>query len=320
MYYIGVDLGGTNIAAGIVNQEGGILYKDSVPTGTGGSATIAKRIGELVDRLLDHEGIKPEELSAIGVGVPGTANQETGLVEYANNLGMEEEPFLQMLKPRFPGVRLAFENDANAAAYAEYCLGTAKGASSMLMVTLGTGIGGGMIFGGELFEGINYAAGEFGHFTIKYDGIPCNCGRRGCFEKYASATALVEQTKEAMEKHPESELWKLCGGNSNQVDGKVLFEGVRRGDRTAKEVLDTFTGYLGTGIIDLVNIFQPEIICLGGGISKAGELLTAPVQKMMARESYTRMSKRRPRIVTASLGNDAGIIGAALLAALLPPV
>ena len=169
MYYIGVDLGGTNIAAGIVNQEGGILYKDSVPTGTGGSAAIAKRIGELVDRLLDHEGIKPEELSAIGVGVPGTANQETGLVEYANNLGMEEEPFLQMLKPRFPGVRLAFENDANAAAYAEYCLGTAKGASSMLMVTLGTGIGGGMIFGGELFEGINYAAGEFGHFTIKYD-------------------------------------------------------------------------------------------------------------------------------------------------------
>ncbi len=320
MYYIGVDLGGTNIAAGIVNQEGGILYKDSVPTGTGGSAAIAKRIGELVDRLLDHEGIKPEELSAIGVGVPGTANQETGLVEYANNLGMEEEPFLQMLEPRFPGVRLAFENDANAAAYAEYCLGTAKGASSMLMVTLGTGIGGGMIFGGELFEGINYAAGEFGHFTIKYDGIPCNCGRRGCFEKYASATALVEQTKEAMEKHPESELWKLCGGNSNQVDGKVLFEGVRRGDRTAKEVLDTFTGYLGTGIIDLVNIFQPEIICLGGGISKAGELLTAPVQKMMARESYTRMSKRRPRIVTASLGNDAGIIGAALLAALLPPV
>lgn len=315
MYYIGVDLGGTNIAAGIVNQEGIILYKDSVPTGSGGSAAIAERIGKLVDGLLEHEGIKLEELSAMGVGVPGTANQETGLVEYANNLGMEDEPFLQMLRSRFPGVLLAFENDANAAAYAEYRLGTAKGASSMIMVTLGTGIGGGMIFGGELFEGINYAAGEFGHFTIKYDGLPCNCGRRGCFEKYASATALVEQTKEAMEKHPESELWQLCGGNPDQVDGKVLFEGVRKGDRTAKEVLDTFTGYLGTGIIDLVNIFQPEIICLGGGISKAGELLTTPVQKMMARESYTRMSKRRPKIVTASLGNDAGIIGAALLAA-----
>lgn len=315
MYYIGVDLGGTNIAAGIVNQEGEILYKDSVPTGTGGSAAIAERIGTLVDGLLEHQGIKLEELSAMGVGVPGTANQETGLVEYANNLGMEDEPFLQMLKSRFPGVLLAFENDANAAAYAEYRFGTAKGASSMIMVTLGTGIGGGMIFGGELFEGINYAAGEFGHFTIKYDGLPCNCGRRGCFEKYASATALVEQTKEAMEKHPESELWQLCGGNPDQVDGKVLFMGVRNGDRTAKEVLDTFTGYLGTGIIDLVNIFQPEIICLGGGISKAGEFLTAPVQKMMARESYTRMSKRRPKIVTASLGNDAGIIGAALLAA-----
>lgn len=315
MYYIGVDLGGTNIAAGIVNQDGTILYKDSVPTGKGGSSAIAERIAALVNQLLTHEGLKAEDLEAIGIGVPGTANQETGLVEYANNLGMEDEPFLQKLKPYFPDTRLAFENDANAAAYAEYRFGAAKGTQSMIMVTLGTGIGGGMIFGGKLFEGINYAAGEFGHFTIKHDGLPCNCGRRGCFERYASATALVEQTREAMKNHPESELWNLCGGDIDKVDGKILFDGVERGDAAAKDVLDTFTGYLGTGIIDLINIFQPEIICLGGGISKAGTLLTAPVQKMMAKESYTRMSKRQPKIVTASLGNDAGIIGAALLAA-----
>lgn len=315
MYYIGVDLGGTNIAAGIVNQEGNIMYQESVPTGTGGSAAIAERIAALVNQILAHEGMKAEEVEAIGIGVPGTANQETGLVEYANNLGMEDEPFLQLLKPYFPGIRLAFENDANAAAYAEYRFGTGKGTSSMIMVTLGTGIGGGMIFGGELFEGINYAAGEFGHFTIKYDGLPCNCGRRGCFERYASATALVEQTKEAMEKHPQSLLWQLCGNDLDKVNGKILFEAVEKEDKAAKEVLDTFTGYLGTGILDLVNIFQPETICLGGGISKAGALLTAPVQKMMARESYTRMSKRQPKVITASLGNEAGIIGAALLAA-----
>ena len=315
MYYIGVDLGGTNIAAGIVNEKGDIVYQESVPTGEGKSAAIAERIVILVNKLLAHEGMKAEEVEAIGIGVPGTANQETGLVEYANNLGMEEEPFLQMLKPHFPGIRLAFENDANAAAYAEYRFGTGKGTSSMIMVTLGTGIGGGMIFGGKLFEGINYAAGEFGHFTIKYDGLPCNCGRRGCFERYASATALVEQTKEAMEKHPESLLWQLCSGNLDKGDGKMLFEAVQKEDKAAKEVLDTFTSYLGTGILDLINIFQPETICLGGGISKAGELLTGPIQKMMARESYTRMSKRQPKVVSASLGNDAGIIGAALLAA-----
>ena len=286
MYYIGVDLGGTNIAAGVVDQSGAIVCKGSVPTGTGGGAAIAERIAGLVNRLLAENGLEQEELGAIGVGVPGTANQETGLVEYANNLGMEDEPLLELLEPYFPGVGLVFENDANAAAYAEYLFGTGRGADSMIMVTLGTGIGGGMIFGGKLFEGINYAAGEFGHFTVKYDGLPCNCGRRGCFERYASASALVEQTKEAMEEHPE-----------------------------AKKVLDAFTGYLGTGLIDLINIFQPEVICLGGGISRAGAYLTDPVKKMMAKESYTRMSKRKPKLVAASLGNDAGIIGAALLAA-----
>lgn len=315
MYYIGVDLGGTNIAAGVVDQSGAIVSKGSVPTGAGGGAAIAERIAGLVNRLLAENGLEQEELGAIGVGVPGTANQETGLVEYANNLGMEDEPLLELLEPYFPGVGLVFENDANAAAYAEYLFGTGRGADSMIMVTLGTGIGGGMIFGGKLFEGINYAAGEFGHFTVKYDGLPCNCGRRGCFERYASASALVEQTKEAMEEHPESLLWQLCGGNLDRVDGKLLFEAVGREDETAKKVLDAFTGYLGTGLIDLINIFQPEVICLGGGISRAGAYLTDPVKKMMAKESYTRMSKRKPKLVAASLGNDAGIIGAALLAA-----
>ena len=315
MYYIGVDLGGTNIAAGVVDQSGAIVCKGSVPTGTGGGAAIAERIAGLVNRLLAENGLEQEELGAIGVGVPGTANQETGLVEYANNLGMEDEPLLELLEPYFPGVGLVFENDANAAAYAEYLFGTGRGADSMILVTLGSGIGGGMIFGGKLFEGINYAAGEFGHFTVKYDGLPCNCGRRGCFERYASASARVEQTKEAMEEHPESLLWQLCGGNLDRVDGKLLFEAVGREDETAKKVLDAFTGYLGTGLIDLINIFQPEVICLGGGVSRAGAYLTDPVKKMMAKESYTRMSKRKPKLVAASLGNDAGIIGAALLAA-----
>lgn len=315
MDYIGIDLGGTNIAAGIVGEDGSLRQQDSIPTGKGGSKAIADRIVTLVEKILDRAGMTIRDIRAIGIGVPGTANQESGLVEYANNLGMEDEPFLELLRPHFPDTRLAFENDANAAAWAEYKLGAGKGVDSMIMVTLGTGIGGGIIWNGQLYEGINYAAGEFGHFTIRYDGLPCNCGRKGCFERYASATALVEQTVEAMAGHPESVLWEMCGGNPAMVDGKMLFGAVDKKDATAMQVLDVFTDYLGSGLLDIVNIFQPELICLGGGISKAGELLVAPVRRRMSRESYTRMSRHQPKIVTASLGNEAGIIGAALLAA-----
>lgn len=315
MEYIGIDLGGTNIAAGIVGEDGSLRHQDSIPTGNGGSKAIADRIVTLVERILNRAGMTIKDIEAIGIGVPGTANQESGLVEYANNLGMEDEPFLEMLRPYFPDTRLAFENDANAAAWAEYKLGAGKDVDSMIMVTLGTGIGGGIIWNGQLYEGINYAAGEFGHFTIRYDGLPCNCGRKGCFERYASATALVEQTTEAMKQHPESILWEMCGQDLDKVDGKMLFEAVHKKDAAAVKVLDTFTDYLGCGLLDIINVFQPELICVGGGISKAGELLIAPVRSRMARESYTRMSRRQPKIVTASLGNEAGIIGAALLAA-----
>lgn len=315
MEYIGIDLGGTNIAAGIVGKDGNLRFQDSIPTGSGGSKVIAERIVTLVGKILDNAGMTMKDIQAIGIGVPGTANQESGLVEYANNLGMEDEPFLEMLKPYFPDTRLAFENDANAAAWAEYKLGAGKGVSSMIMVTLGTGIGGGIIWNGQLYEGINYAAGEFGHFTIQYNGLPCNCGRKGCFERYASATALVEQTIEAMKQHPESVLWEMCGRDLTRVDGKILFGAVDKKDATAMKVLDTFTDYLGYGLLDIINVFQPELVCIGGGISKAGELLIAPVRRRMAKESYTRMSRRQPKIVTASLGNEAGIIGAALLAA-----
>ncbi|MGN1140404.1 MAG: ROK family protein [Oliverpabstia sp.] len=315
MKYIGVDLGGTNIAAGIVGEDGSLQYQDSVPTGKGGSREIAHRIAVLINQLLANAEMTIREIQAIGIGVPGTANQESGLVEYANNLGMEDEPFLDMLKPYFPDTKLAFENDANAAAWAEYKLGTGKGAESMIMVTLGTGIGGGIIWNGQLYEGVNYAAGEFGHFTIRYDGLPCNCGRKGCFERYASASALVEQTVEAMKQNPQSVLWEMCSNDLERVDGKMLFDAVRKKDATAIKVLDTFTDYLSYGLLDIINVFQPELICIGGGISKAGELLLEPVRKRMQRESYTRMSKRQPKLVTAGLGNEAGIIGAALLAA-----
>lgn len=313
-YYVGIDLGGTNIAAGLVIEDGTLLKQLSNPTNSGRSAReIVKDMADLAKEVADLGGISWDQIKAVGVGVPGTANRDTGIVEYANNLGFYDEPMVAMLEEELPGKAIRFDNDANAAAWGEYVAGSGKGSRSMLAVTLGTGVGGGIILDGKLFRGVNYAAGEFGHFVIDRNGIECNCGRRGCFENYASATALVAQTREAMEKNPQSLLWELCGKDINQVEGRTLFDGVRQGDDTSNQVLYQFIEYLGTGLVDLINIFQPELICIGGGISKAGELLLKPLQAMIDREDYAATSRNRTKIVVAKLNNDAGLIGAALL-------
>lgn len=322
-YNIGIDLGGTKIAVGLVMESqsetagctGGVLVrKASVPTGIGRPAMdIAKDMAVLAYGLMKEEGIGLESVGSIGLGVPGTANRETGCIEYANNLGFYDVPFVELLKSHFPGKPVYFDNDANAAAWGEYTSGAGRGSRSMVAVTLGTGIGGGMILNGQLFEGVNFAAGELGHMVIELGGKECNCGRTGCFEAYASATALVEQTREAMEANPDSLLWTLCGGDINTAEGKTLFEGVRQGDETAVMVLDRFVHYLGCGILNIVNILQPEVLCIGGGISQAGSAFLPNLQMMMDREDYARTSGRRTKLVLAELGNDAGIIGAALL-------
>ena len=313
-YYIGIDLGGTNIAGGLVTEDGTILAKGSVPTGRGRSAAeIVDDMAALAKRVAEDGKVGWEEVASVGLGVPGTANKETGVVEFANNLGFFDEPIVKLLEERLPGKRILFDNDANAAAWGEYVAGSGKGTESMIAVTLGTGVGGGIILNGTLYEGINYAAGELGHFVIALDGKACSCGRRGCYEAYASATALIEQTKEAMEKNPFSALWEIVGGDLERTEGKTVFDGIRLGDETAKQVFDRYIRYVGVGLVDLINVFQPELICIGGGISKAGEMLLAPLRRMIEEESYTRTAKRQTKLAIASLDNDAGIIGAALL-------
>lgn len=313
-YYIGIDLGGTNIAGGLVTQEGKILIKKSIPTGCGRSAgEIVKDMADLAVRLAEEGGISWEEVSSVGIGVPGTANKETGVVEFANNLGFYDEPVVKMLQEHLPGKNILFDNDANAAAWGEYVAGSGKGTKNMIAVTLGTGVGGGIILNGELYEGVNYAAGELGHFVIDFNGKECNCGRRGCYEAYASATALIEQTKEAMKKKPSCALWKIVGGDLERTEGKTVFDGIAMGDEVANQIFERYIRYVGVGLVDLINIFQPELICIGGGISKAGEMLLAPLRSIIERESYTRTAKHQTKLVIASLDNDAGIIGAALL-------
>lgn len=313
-YYIGIDLGGTNIAGGLVTEDGTILAKGSVPTGRGRSAAeIVDDMAALAKRVAEDGKVGWEEVASVGLGVPGTANKETGVVEFANNLGFFDEPIVKLLEERLPGKRILFDNDANAAAWGEYVAGSGKGTESMIAVTLGTGVGGGIILNGALYEGINYAAGELGHFVIALDGKACSCGRKGCYEAYASATALIEQTKEAMEMNPASALWEIVGGDLERTEGKTVFDGIRLGDETAKLVFDRYIRYVGVGLVDLINVFQPELICIGGGISKAGEMLLAPLRHMIEEESYTRTAKRQTKLAIASLDNDAGIIGAALL-------
>jgi len=297
-----------------VGEDGTLFTRLSVPTRSGRSAgEIVEDMADLAKKAAQEGNVSWEEIEAVGMGVPGTANKETGIVEYANNLGFYDEPLVSMMEKALPVKKIRFDNDANAAAWGEYTAGSGKGVSSMLAVTLGTGVGGGIILDGKLYEGVNYAAGEFGHFTIDRNGIVCNCGRKGCFEAYASATALISQTKEAMLDNPQSILWELCGGEIENVEGKTLFDGVRREDAAALFVFDRYVEYLAAGLLDLINIFQPELICIGGGISKAGDLLLDPLKRIIDQEDYARTSKRRTRITAAVLDNDAGLIGAALL-------
>ncbi len=235
-------------------------------------------------------------------------------MEYANNLNMKDEPFILFLK-RYFKKPVYFTNDANAAAWGEYLAGSGKGYRSLVMVTLGTGIGGAMILDGKLYEGCNFAAGEFGHFVIQCEGEPCNCGRRGCFETYASATGLIRMAKQAMETEEgrKSSLWNLCSGETDGLNAEMIFKAAKKGDLTAGQTVERYLYYLSVGITDIINIFQPEILCIGGGVSRAGNQLLDPLKRMVDQQIYTRDSQVKTEIVTATLGNDAGIIGAAML-------
>ena len=312
MYYIGIDVGGTGFAAGLVDENYQIIYRKSVPTDRSVNAEqMVEMLAALADDVMSGAGVRKEEIKSIGLGVPGTANLKTGQIEYANNLPFCQGDLRKGLKEK-TGIEVYFDNDANAAAWGEYLMCENK-PDSFVMVTLGTGIGCGIVLNGKLFRGVNYAAGEIGHMTVKLNGRPCPCGRRGCLELYASAQALVEQAKKKMRKKEESILWKLCDNNIEEMDGRKFFEAVRLVDACAVKVLKWFTKYLGEGMIDLINTLQPEVFCIGGGISKAADLFLPQVEKRVAEKVYSKDSAQNTQLVAAKLGIDAGIIGAAML-------
>ncbi len=317
MYRIGVDLGGTNIAAGLVDETYKIVCKKSVPTGAERSAeAIVADMAALCRALLEEAGVSLADVISVGVAAPGASNPETGVLEYANNLPFRKFPLADALSALLDGKKVYIENDANAAAWGEAIAGAAKGASKSVMITLGTGVGGGIIIDGKVYAGFNFAGGELGHIVIEHGGVPCSCGRRGCWEAYSSATALIRMTKEKLAECEETGRKTLLNDHlskDGRVTGRTAFDAMRAGDEAAKEVVDTYLSYLETGLVNIVNIFQPEVISLGGGVSNEGQSLIDAIMPEVRKQRYGGDLFPGTELRIAQLKNDAGIIGGAVL-------
>ncbi len=311
-YYIGIDLGGTNIKAGVVNENYEIVSKATTKTLLPRPAEeICADMAKVSLEAVEQAGLTLDDIESVGIGTPGTANSATGIIEYSNNLGFLNLPVVEIMQKHIDKP-FYVENDANAAAYGEFLAGAAKGANDAVCITLGTGVGGGIIINGKIYSGFNFAGAEIGHTVVDPNGPECTCGRKGCFEVFSSATGLVRMTKEAMYEDKGSIMWQM-----NEQDGKVsartAFNAMRAGDRAGKAVVDKYIKYLALGITNTINIFQPDILCIGGGVCNEGDPLLLPLKEIVAKEVYTKNSAKNTEIVIAKLGNDAGIIGAAFL-------
>lgn len=310
-YYIGIDLGGTFIKGGIVNENGEILLCDKTPTEVEkGDHGVAENIARLALDLLSRLGLTTSDVEGLGIGSPGMIDSARGNVIYANNLGWENFMIGEELSSMLGGIPVKIGNDANVAALGEVKFGAARNYSSAIMITLGTGVGGGIVIDGKLVEGNLGAGAELGHTVIVHGGEQCSCGRRGCFEAYSSATALIRDTRRAMEAHPDSKMWEI--GTLDAVNGKTVFD-YAPVDAYAKEVLDSYIEHLACGLINYANIFRPEVVLLGGGVCAQGDNLIKPLQAIMDKEIYAGDKGPRVPILIAELENSAGLLGAAAL-------
>ena len=318
MYYLGIDLGGTNIAAGIVNNEYQIIKKKSVPTlAHRDGKEIMKDMGKLCLDLINEAGLTLDDIAYAGIATPGTANSETGVVEYANNLPFKNFHIADLLT-EYTGIKKVYiENDANAAAKAEALAGAARGAKFSVMITLGTGLGGGIVLDGKVYSGFNFAGAELGHVVIEKDGKQCTCGRRGCWETYSSATGLTNMTKEAVlqarKEGRKTKIEELIGGNVDNCNARVAFTAMKQGDELGAEIVDKYISYLACGITNMINIFQPNVLSIGGGVCNEKDYLLVPLKEKIYAETYNKDSSKCTEIKIVELGNDAGIVGAAVL-------
>jgi len=311
-YRIGVDVGGMSIKAGIVGDSFAIGAKKSIVTMPNKpSAEIVRDIAELIKSIMSENGLTPQDIDGVGLGFPGSVYDAKGVVRYCCNINLINVPIVKMLREELSIDNVKISNDANCAALAETTYGAGKGALNSVMLTLGTGLGTGIIVDGRMLTGHQSAGAEGGHMQIDMKGPVCGCGKKGCFEVYASATALIRQVKEAMEKNPDSLLHEIA--KTDGLSGKTVFIAAKQGDKVAKRVIARYIKYIGAGLLNFSNIFFPEVIIIGGGVSVQGDLLIKPLQKYVAKNIYGSEYNPKIKVVAAALGNDAGIIGAALL-------
>ena len=313
MYYLGIDLGGTNIAAGVVDENYNIIGRGNMKTNTPRpSEEILEDMAAAARAAVADAGLEMQDIDSCGIGAPGSVDSIEGIIYDSNNLGFKRLPIVKIMQDKLQ-LKCIVHNDANAAALGEMLNGAGKGTKNFVAITLGTGVGGGVITNNFMLTGVNSAGGELGHIVIVNDGNECSCGRKGCWEAYASVTALISQTKRKMQECPDSIMWEISSKDGGKVNGRTAFEAMRAGDRAAKEVVDQYLEYVACGITNIVNIFQPEVLCIGGGISKEGETLLKPVREYVVKNRYSKNSDKQTVIKAAELANDAGIIGAAFL-------
>ena len=312
MIAIGIDIGGTSIKGAGITKEGKVLDVFSLPVEKGEKqdVTINKLI-EAINKYIKEQGFNKEEIVGIGCGVPGVMDTKAGVITYSNNLQWYDLPIVEMIE-KGTGLKVKITNDANAAALGEARFGAGKKYKNIIMVTLGTGVGGGIIIDGKLFEGNLGKGAEIGHSVIVVDGEQCSCGRKGCLEAYASATALIRDTKRAMEQHKESKCWEIAE-RLGKVDARVAFEAERVGDEVGHQLVENYVKYLGEGCLNYFNIFRPEALILSGGIANEGEYLLSRLRKYFEEFNYGFQGTPKVELLVSELGYDSGKIGAGAL-------
>lgn len=312
---IGIDMGGMSIKIGLINEENEIVERITIPTDlTVPYQVLIERMADAVKQVLEQAGVTLEQCEGIGIGSPGTIDAENGIILYSNNFGWENIPIVAEMKKHLDA-RIEIANDADAAALGEVCAGAAKGAKDAVLLTLGTGVGSGVILDKKIFGGAMPGGCEMGHVSIQYDGLRCTCGRKGCLEVYASASALLRIAREKATSHPESVMHGMCGNDLKHMNGKIPFDAAEAGDEAGRETVEEYEGYLACGIANVINTFRPEKVILGGGVAAQRENLTIPLQELVKDMCFGGRHGHIAEIVTSVLGNDAGIIGAANLIA-----
>ena len=312
MYYIGLDVGGTTFKAGVVTEDGRIVHKDAMPTGIERPyQEIIADMAALCKKVAADAGIEMSEIRSIGVGVPGLFDNKTGMIPFCTNLGWHDIPFVAEIKKHLD-TPVYGDNDATVAGLAESVAGVSAGIRDSVFLTLGTGVGGGIIIDGKPYSGAHGCGSEIGHMMIKMGGELCTCGNYGCFERYASATAIIREARKAIVEYPESSMLAACGGDPEKLNAKIVIDAARAGDEAAKAVFGGYVQALAVGIINIINMLDPEVIVLGGGVSAAGEFLLNAVREAVKPMVFFK-TMPYARIELAQLGNDAGIIGSAML-------